>query len=329
MMHNSQMKKGIQTQQSPLLHKKATSFFYEIKRHWVLYLMVLPVVVFCCIFSYMPLVGLYYAFTSYSYSGGLFGSDFVGLQNFRYLFYGGWDSPIWMLTRNTILYNLAFIFLGNLLQCGVAILLTEMSGRKFRRVSQSLMLLPYFVSFVIVGAIAYNIFNPEIGVLNTMLTAIGFEPVQIYTTPEVWPPILIFFNLWKGLGYGTIVYLAAIMGIDREIYEAAKIDGCNIFQEIYHITVPLLKPTFIMLVLFNLGGIMRGQFELFYQLVGDNGLLFKYTDVIDTYIFRSLSTNFNVGYSTAAGLYQSVFGLVTVLVVNKLVKRSNPENALF
>ncbi len=192
-----------------------------------------------------------------------------------------------------------------------------------------LMLLPHFVSYVIVGAIAYNIFNPKIGAMNTLLTSLGMQPLDLYTMPEAWPPILIIFNLWKGLGYGTIVYLAAIMGIDREIYQAAKIDGCNIFEEIRHITVPLLKPTFIMLVLFNLGGIMRGQFELFYQLIGNNGILFKTTDVIDTYIFRSLSTNFNVGYSTAAGLYQSVFGLVTVLLVNKLVKRVNPENALF
>lgn len=314
---------------APLPRDQKKGFFHEITHHWALYVMVLPAITFFLIFNYAPLVGLYYAFTSYNYSGGLFGSPFVGLRNFQYLFYGGLRSPIWALTRNTILYNLAFIFLGNILQCLVAILLTEMTGRKYRRVSQSLMLLPHFVSYVIVGAIAYNLFDPRIGALNTFLKAIGSEPVQIYTTPEVWPFILVFFNLWKGLGYGTVVYLAAIMGIDQEIYEAARIDGCNIFQEIRMITLPLLKPTFTMLVLFSLGGIMRGQFELFFQLVGNNGLLFKTTDVIDTYIYRSLSTNFNVGYSTAAGLYQSVFGLITVLIVNRIVKRTSPENALF
>ena len=141
--------------------------------------------------------------------------------------------------------------------------------------------------------------------------------------------IIVLFYLWKGIGYGTIVYLAAIMGIDREIYEAARIDGCNIFKEICYITLPLLKATFIMLVLFNLGGIMRGQFELFYQLVGRNGQLFRTTDILDTYIYRSLTNNFNVGISTAAGLYQSVFGLVIVLFTNRMVKRADPDSALF
>lgn len=309
--------------------REKRNFFYEMTHNWPLYIMVLPAIVFFVIFSYIPMVGLYYAFTSYSYSGGLFGSRFVGWQNFQYLFYGGWDSPLWMLTRNTILYNLAFIFLGNILQCFVAVLLTEMRGRVYRRVSQTLILLPHFISYVVVGAIAYNVLDPRIGAMNSLLNFFGFSSVDVYTKPEVWPGIIIFFNIWKGIGYGTVVYLAAIMGIDREIYEAAKIDGCNVFQEIRHLTLPLLKPTFIMLVLFNLGGIMRGQFELFYQLVGNNGILFKTTDVIDTYIFRSLSTNFNVGYSTAAGLYQSVFGLLTVLTVNKLIKRASPDNALF
>jgi putative aldouronate transport system permease protein len=191
------------------------------------------------------------------------------------------------------------------------------------------MLLPYFVSFVIVGTIAYNIFNYEFGALNSVLKSLGMEPFDIYSAPGVWPAILVIFNTWKGLGYGTVIYLAAIMGIDREIYEAAKIDGCDVFQEIFHITLPLLKPTFIMLILFSLGGIMRGQFQLFYQLVGRNGILFPVTDIIDTYIYRSLTINFNIGLSTAAGLYQSVFGLVTVLTTNWLIKRSNPDSALF
>jgi len=309
--------------------KRKNGLVHELVRNRTLYLMTLPAILFFAVFSYIPMVGLYYAFTNYTYAGGLFGSPFAGLANFRYLFYGGKDSPIWMLTRNTILYNLAFIFIGNIMQCFVAILLTEMSGKIFRRISQSLLLLPYFISYVVVGAIAYNFFNPEYGALNSMLNFFGAEPVQLYTTPEVWPPIIIFFSVWKSLGYGSVMYLSAIMGIDREIYEAAKIDGCNIFQEIIRITVPLLKPTFIMLILFSLGGIVRGQFDLFYQLVGENGLLFRYTDVIDTYIYRSLNTNFNIGYSTAAGLYQSVFGLITVLIVNTIVKKVNPENALF
>ena len=304
-------------------------FFREISKKKVLYLMILPAIAFFMLFSYVPLVGIYYAFTNYNYAGGLFGSPFVGLANFRYFFNGGFNSPVWMLTRNTVLYNLIFIFLGNILQCGIAIILTEIPGRIFKRFSQSAMLLPHFVSFVIVGTIAYNIFNYEFGSLNTLLKAMGMEPVNLYATPQAWPFILTFFNIWKGLGYGTVIYLSAIMGIDQEIYEAARIDGCDIFKEVRHMTLPLLKPTFIMLVLFALGGIMRGQFELFYQLIGRNGQLFPYTDIIDTYIYRSLNINFNIGLSTAAGLYQSIFGLITVLVSNAIIRKTNPDSALF
>ena len=308
---------------------KGAGVLTELRKKKTLYIMLLPAIVFFFIFSYLPMCGVYYAFINYNYVGGLFHSPFVGLTNFKYFFHGGLSSPVWTLTKNTILYNVVFIFLGNCLQCMVAILLTEMSGRFFKRFSQSTILLPYFVSYVVVGTIAYNLFNYEFGVLNGMLKSFGSGPVNFYSTPEVWPVIIVLFYLWKGIGYGTIVYLAAIMGIDREIYEAARIDGCNIFKEICYITLPLLKATFIMLVLFNLGGIMRGQFELFYQLVGRNGQLFRTTDILDTYIYRSLTNNFNVGISTAAGLYQSVFGLVIVLFTNRMVKRADPDSALF
>ena len=304
-------------------------FGKEMKKNGVLYLMALPAICFVALFSYIPLVGIYYAFTNYNFIGGLWGSPFVGLANFRYLFNSGWDAPVWLLTKNTVLYNLVFIFLGNALQCVMAILLTGIRGRKFRRVTQTLMLLPHFVSFVIVGTISYNLFNYEFGALNRLISMTGGTPVNVYAMPGVWPFIITGFNLWKGLGYGTVIYLAAIMGIDMEIYEAAQIDGCNVFQEIRHITLPLLKPTFVMLVLFAMGGIMRGQFDLFYNLVGKNGQLFPVTDIIDTYIYRSLTLNFNIGLSTAAGVYQSVFGLVFVLIFNGIVRKVNPENALF
>lgn len=309
--------------------KGIAGFFYELYDHRVPYLMLIPAITFFIVFSYVPMVGIYYAFTNYNFDGGLFFSPFVGLKNFQYFFHGGWKSPVWLLTKNTILYNIVFIFLGNALQCVMAILLTEIRSRLFKRFAQSVILLPYFVSFVIVGTIAYNIFNYEFGALNGILKSMGLEPVNVYSTPSYWPFILVFFNIWKGLGYGTVVYLAAIMGIDREIFEAAKIDGCDVVQEIRYITLPMLKPTFIMLVLFAMGGIMRGQFDLFYQLVGRNGILFPVTDIIDTYVYRSLTINFNIGLSTAAGLYQSLFGLLTVLVTNYIVRRTVPESALF
>lgn len=323
------MEKTTGTPRYQLVRKKGIPVFTELSRHHTLYLMAVPAIVFFIIFSYLPLIGIYYAFTNFNYIDGLFGSPFVGLRNFRYLFHGGLDAPVWKLTFNTVLYNVAFIFLGNVLQCFVAILLTELRGKFFKRFSQSAILLPHFVSFVIVGTIAYNLFSFEFGAINNVLRTLGLGEVNLYAMPGVWPFIIVAFHLWKGVGYGSVVYLAAIMGIDREIYEAARIDGCNIFEEIRHITLPLLKPTFIMLILFSLGGIMRGQFELFYQLVGRNGQLFPTTDILDTYIYRALTINFNIGLSTAAGLFQSVFGLVTVFITNMLVKRSNPEYALF
>lgn len=305
------------------------NFFQEIYYNKTLYLMTVPAIAFFIIFSYVPMIGVYYSFVDYNYIQGLFKSPFIGLTNFTYLFSGGVNAPAWYLTRNTVLYNLVFIFLGNALQCVFAILLTGITIHTIRRISQSLMLLPYFVSFVIVGTIAYNIFNTEVGSLNALLNTLGAQDVNVYRKPNWWPFIITGFYLWKTIGYGTVVYLAAIMGIDRQIYQAAKIDGCNIFKEIWHITLPLLKPTFIMLILFSLGSIMRGQFELFYQLIARNGQLFKVTDVIDTYIYRSLTVNFNIGLSTAAGLYQSFFGLFVVFGVNSLIRRKNPDNALF
>ena len=308
---------------------KKKGVLWELWKHKSLYLMTVPALCFFLIFSYIPMVGVYYAFIDYAFSKGLFGSPLVGLKNFQYFIAGGLNAPIVYLTRNTILYNLEFIFLGNILQCMFAVMITIIGGRIFKSVAQSVMLLPYFVSFVIVGTIAYNIFNTNYGVLNSVLKTFGGEGVNVYMIEWVWPFIITFFNLWKGTGYGMVVYLAAIMGLDREIYEAAKIDGCNIFKEIRYITLPLLKPTFIMLVLFSLGGIMRGQFDLFYNLIQRNGQLYRVTDVLDTYIYRSMTVNFNLGTSTAAGLYQSLFGFILVVSVNQIIRRKNPDNALF
>jgi putative aldouronate transport system permease protein len=304
-------------------------FFQEIFQHRVMYLMVVPTIVFFLLFAYIPIIGIYYAFTNFNFIGGLFGSPFVGLANFKYLFMGGLGAPVFGLTIRTILYNLAFIFIANGLECVLAVFLVELPSKLFKRLSQSIILLPYFISFVIIGTIAYNIFNYEIGAFNNLLESLGWQPVNVYAMPHVWPPLLVVFYLWKNVGYGTVIYLAAIMGLDHDIYESARIDGCNVIQEVRYLTIPLLKPTFIMLVLFGLGNIMRGQFELFYQLIGRNGQLFVTTDVIDTYVYRMLTLNFNIGFGTAAGVYQSIFGLFVVLVVNGIIRRVNPENALF
>lgn len=309
--------------------KQKNSFIKDLKNSKTLYLMVLPAVSMFVIFSYLPMVGIYYAFTKYNFRGGLFGSPFVGFNNFKFLFQGGSKAIIWTLTKNTVLYNLAFILIGNSMQIITAVILSEITGKIYKKFSQSVMFLPYFISFVLVGVFVYNLFNYEFGSINGLLKSLGKTPINFYAKPSYWKYILVFFNVWKGLGYGTVIYLAAIMGIDREIYEAADIDGCNIFQKIRYLTLPLLKPTFIMLLLFSLGGILRGQFDLFYQVIGNNGTLFETTDIIDTYVYRALAVNFDVGMGTASGLYQSFFGLVIILTVNFIVKKVNEDYALF
>lgn len=309
--------------------KTKSGFITDLKKNKTLYLMVLPVICMSLVFAYFPMIGIYYAFTKFNFHGGLFGSPFIGLKNFQFLFQGGSKAIVWTLTKNTVLYNLAFIFVGNFLQILTAVILSELAGKVYKKFAQSVMFLPYFISFVLVGAFAYNLFNFEFGAINGLLKSFGKAPVNFYAMSGVWKYILVFFHVWKGLGYGTVIYLAAIMGIDREIYEAADIDGCNIFQKIRYLTLPLLKPTFVMLMLFSLGGILRGQFDLFYQVIGNNGALFKATDIIDTYVYRALTVNFDIGMGTASGLYQSFFGLLIILTFNFIAKRINEDYALF
>ncbi|QJC50832.1 sugar ABC transporter permease [Paenibacillus albicereus] len=301
-------------------------FRKEWSRNKMLFLMIAPTLLFFIVFSYLPMIGVYYAFTNFSFDGGLFGSEFVGMQNFRFLYESG---VLWTLTKNTVLYNLAFILLGNALQLICAIFLSELPGKWFRKITQSVMFLPFFVSFVLVGAFVFNLFNSSNGLVNTVLVQLGFQPYDFYLHTAPWKYIIVFFNLWKGLGYGTIIYLAAIMSISDEYHEAAKIDGANIFQRIRHITLPLLVPTFILLILLSLGGILKGQFDLFYQIIGNNGVLFNSTDIIDTYVYRSLAVNFDIGMGTAAGLYQSFFGLILVLAVNYVIRKTREDYALF
>lgn len=292
-----------------------------------LLLMCCPAIVFFIIFSYLPMPGLYLAFIKYNYSDGIFGSAFAGLENFRFLVITG---DLWRLTFNTIVYNIAFILLGNILQIVVAVLLNEMRSKWFKKVSQTMMFLPYFVSAVLIGLIAYNILSYDYGLLNSVLTSLGLDPVKAYSSPGAWPFIIVITFLWQSTGYGSIVYFAAIMGLDSEIVEAAEIDGANAFQRIRHIVLPWLKPTFIILLLFSLGGILKGNFGLFFNLVGaNNTALYASTDIIETYVFRSLMTNFNFSMGSAVSLYQSLFGFFVVLTANWLVKKLSPDNSLF
>ncbi len=293
----------------------------------VLILMCMPTIIFFLIFAYLPMPGLYLAFIDYNYTQGIFKSQFIGWDNFKFLVMSG---DLWKLTFNTIAYNLAFIVLGNFMQIFVAILLNELRLKWFKKVSQTIMFLPHFISPVLIGLLAYNILSYDYGLLNSTITALGFDPVKTYSNPHIWPFIIVVAYLWQSTGYGSIIYFASIMSLDTEIIEAAEIDGASAVQRIRYIILPWLKPTFIILLLFSLGGVLKGNFGLFYNLVGaNNTMLYETTDIIETYVFRALMTNFNFSMGSAVSLYQSVFGFGIVLTANWLVRKFSPENSLF
>lgn len=302
------------------------SFFQTVSKYKILLLMLLPATIYVLIFSYLPMGGVILAFKNYNYADGIFGSPWCGIDNFKFFFSSG---QAFKVTRNTLVYNCLFIVINLLFQVGVAVLLSELHGKHYKKIAQSVMFLPYFISWVIVSVIAFNFFSSDYGLINKLLAAVGQKPIDFYQTPGVWLPIMIFFNTWKNIGYGTVMYLAAIMGIDTSTYEAADIDGANVFQRIFHITIPALIPTIVILLLLSVGGIFRGNFDMFYQLVGSNGNLFDYTDVIDTFTFRALISNNDVGMAAASGLYQSVFCLVAILITNFCVKKYDPDYSLF
>ena len=306
--------------------KYKAPFLKTVKKHWMLLLMLAPALLYVIIFNYIPMTGIVLAFKKYQYAGGIYGSPWNGLDNFKALMISG---KLGQVTRNTLLYNIAFIFLGVVCEMGSAILLNELISKYFKKIAQSFMFLPYFISWVVAGAIMYNIFNYERGVFNHILTWLGMNPFDLYNTPGAWPPVLIFLKLWKGTGYGSVVYLAAITGLDQEMFEAAAIDGANAWQRIRYLTIPSLKPTMMIMVLLAIGNIFRGDFGLFYQTVKSSALLQPMTDIIDTYVFRLLIDTGDIGVSAAAGLYQSILCLVTITLCNKLVKKVNPDYALY
>ncbi len=301
--------------------------------HWrrigqakILLIMCLPAIIFFLVFSYGPLPGSYVAFTNYNYRDGIFGSPFVGFKNFEFLIKSG---QLWLLTKNTILYNVAFIVLGNILQIALAIMLNEIRMKYFKKVSQAIMFLPYFISVVLIGVIAFNLLNYDTGAINALLERSGGDPIKFYSIAGLWPVIIVLFQLWQSTGYGSIVYFAAIMGIDNTMFEAAAVDGASAWQRIRYIILPSLKPTFIILLLFALGGIMRGNFGLFWNLVGNNAALYQTTDIIETSVYRMIMSQNNFTMSTAVGLYQSLFGFALVMLCNWIVRRMNPDYALF
>lgn len=309
------------------INKKIT-LYSELSKNKIMFAMLVPACLFFIVFSYLPMTGIVLAFKDYNFQDGIFGSPWSGLKNFRFLFIAGSFGNV---IKNTVLYNIAFMVIGNIAQVLFAIFISEITGKIYKRVCQTMSFLPFFVSYVLVGVFAYNFFNYEYGSINVFLKSINVEPANFYSQPSIWPFILVFFNTWRWLGYGAVIYLASILSINHELYEAAYIDGGNLIQSTWYITLPSLKPTFAILFLMNIGNIFRGQFELFYQLIGNNARLLDVTDVIDTYVFRSLvaSKSFDVGMGTAAGLLQSVFGFVTLIFANYVLKKIQDDYSMF
>ncbi len=298
----------------------------SLRKNGPLFLMALPGLVLLFVFQYMPLPGAIIAFKNYRTSEGIFGSEWIGLKNFEYLFKT--DTAI-RITTNTLFLNGIFIVTGLIASLTIALLLNEVRSRSAARVYQSSVFFPYFVSWVIVGYFGFAFLNGDNGLLNKWMTQIGAEPISWYSTPKYWPYILTAAHTWKSAGYWSIIYLAGMMGINVEYYEAAQIDGASRWKQITGITLPLLMPIILINVLLSIGRIFYADFGLFYYVTRDSSLLYRATDVIDTFVFRGLRSMGDFGMAAAAGVYQSIVGFVLIIVANWIVKRIDPEKSIF
>ena len=301
--------------------RKKRRWFY-FKKNLPLTMMALPGIILMILFKYLPLSGIVLAFKQYNIRDGIFGSAWNGLKNFEYLFR---TKDAWIITRNTLGYNLLFIVLDLVLAVTMAIILNELHQKKAAKVYQTIFMAPYFLSWVVVSFVAYSLLSVDNGFINR---AFGLN-VTWYSEPRVWPFILIIFQVWKTLGYSTVMYLGSIVGISNDYYEAALMDGATKWQQIRYITLPSLKSMMIVLTILAIGKIFYADFGLFYQLPRNSGPLFPVTNVIDTYVYRALKENGNIGMSAAASLYQSLVGFVLVLVSNFIVRKIDKDSALF
>jgi putative aldouronate transport system permease protein len=290
-------------------------------------IMCLPGLTYLLINNYIPIAGLVIAFKEFNYGKGIFGSDWIGLKNFEFLFK---TRDAFVITRNTILYNVAFIIINTIGSIITAIMLSEIANKMMLRIYQTVILLPYLISIVIVSYLVYALLSTDVGFVNrSILPLFNTGPLTWYQVPKYWPVILPIVNFWKGVGFTSVIYLSTIVSIDRTLYEAAELDGAGKLQAIWHITLPFLVPVITMMVLLAVGRIFYSDFGLFYQVPMNSGAIYSTTNVIDTYVYRGLIELNNIGMAAAAGLYQSIVGFILVVSSNFLVRRINPDNALF
>ncbi len=291
-----------------------------------LYIMILPGLVYLICNNFFPMFGIIIAFKNYSFRKGLLASDWAGLSNFKYLFAS--DTAA-IIIRNTVLYNVVFIILGTIVSVSIAIFLNEIRNKKLKTVYQTLLLLPYLISWVVVSYLAYTFLSSDTGFINSVLSSLGLPSISWYMESKYWPFILTFVNLWKSTGYSVIIYLSSLVGISGEYYEAARLDGATKWQQIQKITLPLLKGTVITLVILSIGRIFASDFGLFYQVTKNTGALYSTTQTIDVYVYNALMKNSDYGMSSAASVFQSIVGFVLVMITNTLVRRADKDSALF
>ena len=298
-----------------------------LKEYWPLYLMMLPALLYLLINNYIPMAGMVIAFKKLNFAKGIWASPWAGIKNFKFLFA---SKDAWIITRNTLLYNVAFILVNMVVGIAIAILITEVRNTKLKKIYQSAILLPFLMSMVILSYIVYALLSAENGLVNnSILPLFHIDSIQWYQEPKYWPVILIIANCWKGVGYGCLIYIASLIGIDPSFYEAARLDGASKWQEITKITLPSLVPTIITLLLLSIGRIFYSDFGLFYQVPMNSGVLFPTTNVIDTYVYRALIEQGNISMSSAAGVYQSLVGFCVVMLSNWIVRRVDKDQALF
>lgn len=307
--------------------KKKKSFFKDLHDNREYLLMIVPGVLQLILFNYLPLFGLILAFKTVDYSKSFFNMDWNGFKNFEFLFK---NPDVFTVLRNTLGYNLIFIVTGAIVPVAVAVGLSLLKNKTGARAYQSFMFLPYFLSWIIVSYLVFGIFDYRLGIFNNIISGVfGREAVNWYQSPRYWPTILVLLHIWKTFGYNSIIYFAAIMGIDSELYEAASIDGAGVWKQVLVITIPSIKPVIVMLAILAVGKILNADFGMFYNVPMGSGALMPVTNVLDTFVYNALKINGDIAMATAAGFFQSVVGFVLVLVTNHIVNRIDSAQALF
>ncbi len=311
--------------------KKKKSFWQKLKDNRVYLLLVAPGTLFLIIFFYIPVLANVVAFQNFQYSDqgfiySLLHSPWVGFKNFEFFFK---SADFWIVLRNTLGYNLAFLFLNFFFAIFFGIVMSQLRNIKLLKVYQTSMLFPYFLSWAVLAFFIYAFLSPDKGIVNHIIQSMGGKPIDFYNTPSIWPGLLIFLGVWKGIGYNSILYFATAMGINPEYYDAAMIDGANKWEQIKNVTLPAILPVATLMLILNIGGIFRSDFGLFYLIPRNSGTLINVSQTFDTYIYRALTTTNDIGMSTAAGLLQSVVGMLLIIITNMIVRKKQPDAALF